>query len=283
MRQIPFIILIFIVFAGYTYAGENDSLARERYPVRIDGAWLRDFGCDFIKTGLTPLQWDGNSWMKFGGTTAVVGGLMLSDKELYKFIHDNGSPFIDNQSRNLFNDLWYVEYVVPVLGVVYAGGRIAKNDRLAFTALTAFRAFAVTTVFTGGFKAFFHRYRPNEHQPPDPWLWLGPSFSTDHLSFPSGHSSLSFALAAVVASEYSENKWVGGIAYGLAGLTAISRVYGTKHWPSDIVAGSVLGYAIGRFIHKRASGNTNKKDNKLVFSPVVMPFGGAGISLSYRL
>ncbi len=281
MRIKDLFLLAFLLLFTVSAAKAQDSAVR--YPVRINGQWFQDFGGDFIQTGLAPLKWDGRSWMKFGGFAAVTGGLMVFDEDIHTFLLDHDSPFITQQSENLLNDMWSFQYVLPAMGLTYTAARIAKKDRLAFTTLTAFRAFMVTTVFTGGFKMMFHRHRPNEHQPPDAYIWDGPSLSTDFLSFPSGHSSLSFAVAAVVASEYSENKWVGGIAYGLAGLTAISRIYGNKHWASDVLAGSVLGYAIGRFVHKRASGRMDAEKKKFSFAPAIMPGGGSGIVMTYKI
>jgi membrane-associated phospholipid phosphatase len=39
----------------------------------------------------------------------------------------------------------------------------------------------------------------------------------------------------------SDRAWVGAAAYGLAGVTAWSRVRADRHWTSDVVAGAVIG------------------------------------------
>lgn len=59
-------------------------------------------------------------------------------------------------------------------------------------------------------------------------------------SFPSGHSCSSFA-AAVVLFAFSK-KW-GVPALLLAGLIAFSRIFLFVHWPTDVLAGIVLGIA----------------------------------------
>ena len=62
-------------------------------------------------------------------------------------------------------------------------------------------------------------------------------------SFPSGHTASSFAGALVLAHA---NKKAAFWAYPLAILIAFSRAYLQVHYPSDILAGAVLGtvYAI---------------------------------------
>jgi undecaprenyl-diphosphatase len=61
-------------------------------------------------------------------------------------------------------------------------------------------------------------------------------------SYPSGHASLAFAFAAAIGLSYRRWLWP---ALLLAGLIALSRVYLGVHYPSDVLAGAVLGASIG--------------------------------------
>jgi hypothetical protein len=49
-------------------------------------------------------------------------------------------------------------------------------------------------------------------------------------------------VATIIASEYSESKIVAPLAYGIATLTAWSRVNDNAHWYSDAFLGSAIGY-----------------------------------------
>lgn len=65
------------------------------------------------------------------------------------------------------------------------------------------------------------------------------------ISFPSGHSVTSFALAYVLSRAYP--KW-SAIFYGLATMVALSRIYLAKHFPSDVVAGAAIGMLAGSIV-----------------------------------
>ncbi len=77
---------------------------------------------------------------------------------------------------------------------------------------------------------------------------LPPLISTPtQLSFPSAHASTSFAGACA----YSRLGVSAGGLYGLAGGLAASRLYLGVHYPSDVVAGAVLGSVVGAFAGRR--------------------------------
>ncbi len=70
-------------------------------------------------------------------------------------------------------------------------------------------------------------------------------------SFPSGHTLVAFATATSLALEYK--KWyVTGPAFLWAGSVAYSRMYLGKHYPSDVLAGTVIGILSGVVSHRFA-------------------------------
>ena len=68
-------------------------------------------------------------------------------------------------------------------------------------------------------------------------------------SFPSGHSTQAWAVATVIAHEYKDRPAVQIAAYGIASAVSVARFTGHKHYISDVLAGSALGFGIGKFVY----------------------------------
>ena len=71
-------------------------------------------------------------------------------------------------------------------------------------------------------------------------------------SFPSTHSSVSWAIASVIAHEYPG--WMTQLlAYGTAGGVSAARWAGQKHFTSDVAIGAALGWYMGRQVYRAHS------------------------------
>lgn len=84
---------------------------------------------------------------------------------------------------------------------------------------------------------------------PRPYLTLPRARSLGYLfrdhSFPSGHATASFSLATVLTAHFPGYDL---LIYGLAALTGLSRMYLGQHYPSDVMAGALIGIFFGDFM-----------------------------------
>jgi membrane-associated phospholipid phosphatase len=95
-------------------------------------------------------------------------------------------------------------------------------------------------------KRIVGRARPGEGQ----GQWSKTQDRSD-ASFPSDHSTIAFAAVTPFAQEY-DAPWL----YGLAAAGSLGRTAGRQHWVSDVVAGGVLGYAMGSWLWQSQRDNT---------------------------
>lgn len=90
-------------------------------------------------------------------------------------------------------------------------------------------------------KTFVKRLRPCQEYPEVKILVPVPSDP----SFPSGHTTSSFACATIVCYFYP---WLGIVCIVFAGLMAFSRIYLFVHYLSDVIVGMVLGMVVSFII-----------------------------------
>ena len=105
-------------------------------------------------------------------------------------------------------------------------------------------ALTIGTLITNGvLKNLAKRVRPYNHMEKVNLLIDEP---TDW-SFPSGHTTASFAAAGIIAKMKLIKH--GGIFYLLATLIGISRMYLGVHYPSDVLIGAFIGLFSSRIVY----------------------------------
>lgn len=124
------------------------------------------------------------------------------------------------------------------LGAILTGFAI-KKPRLRTAAYAMLVACLAALLFSQIGKFICDRPRP-------PLLFFdirlpdGPRFVH---SFPSGHTTVTFAATVVWAAYAPRLRW---ILFAVAGLVGLSRVYLGVHFPFDVLYGAVLGVVSGK-------------------------------------
>ena len=129
---------------------------------------------------------------------------------------------------------------------IFAIGFILAFSILPMSRIDAFARYAaialiMSSVTVGIMKNKIRRKRPFESIIELKSLKIG----VDQFSFPSGHTTAAFCLA-VTSALVTEGHIASTVYLILALIVAISRVYLGVHYPSDVIAGGVIGsfYAI---------------------------------------
>ncbi|MDR0803923.1 MAG: phosphatase PAP2 family protein [Rickettsiales bacterium] len=78
--------------------------------------------------------------------------------------------------------------------------------------------------------------------------WYPGSFDWAFNSMPSGHVAASFAALTILATMIPRARW---LAYGLATVIGLSRIFMGAHWFSDVVAGAAIGYLLSLILTRR--------------------------------
>ncbi len=121
-------------------------------------------------------------------------------------------------------------YVFYFLRLIYKDKKV-KIQEFFILFLTVIFAF----IFTEIFKIFIQSERPFSYFQINTLL----EHSSIFTSFPSGHTTLSFALAFSI---FAYKRSIGLIFLGAAFLVGLGRILVGVHYPVDIVAGGLLGF-----------------------------------------
>ena len=132
--------------------------------------------------------------------------------------------------------------VGAMAGTFYLVGRLKNSYRERETGVLIAEAAIDSVIVESALKGITQRARPFDGVERS-------EFFDGGNSFPSGHSAQAWAVATVIANEYKHRRAVQIAAYAMASAVSVTRFTGQKHYLSDVVAGSALGYGIGKYVY----------------------------------
>src|SRR5262245_29801829 len=111
---------------------------------------------------------------------------------------------------------------------------------MADTGMKGFQAAIYSQGVMHAMKLLTNRARPDDGG--NGHFWTGGA------GFPSGHAMEAWAVAKVVSDEYSDKPLVKIGMYSFATAVSLSRISAERHYASDVLVGSAVGYLIGKFV-----------------------------------
>ncbi len=225
-----------------------------------DGLSYPEILLDDVKYVVTaPVRWDEAEWREAGwASLAVIGTALVIDRPLRDEMRRHTG---DNTSITQI-ERFGAQYAAATVGGFYLVGVLADDERSVRVAQDGIAASLIASgIVTPAIKLVTGRSRPRA----DEGIYHFKPFSETNSSFPSGHTTEAFALASVIAGHYDES-WVDITAYSIAGLAGLARTYHHAHFASDVLAGAMIGTAVGKSVVAR---NADLRSDKLVLLPEV--------------
>ncbi len=242
--------------------------ASDKNNLTLNTSYFINYYSDTKNILTSPSMWEVNDYIIFGAIITTASGFYIIDEDIRDFFVDNRTNDADNIA-NIAEKFGNKYYISTFLASSYLSGYLFDNNKLTETALLGIESLVISAIFTHSLKQIFHRHRPYTEDGNK--IFDGPFFSTEDkiLSFPSGHSTSSFAVATIFANQYAENNLLlSSLIYSMATLTTISRVYDDEHWTSDVFIGAAIGYLTGKTIYILHENRKEKFKSKLSLLPI---------------
>lgn len=158
------------------------------------------------------------------------------DLVVFYFVnHTISTGFLD-KFFSIITDVhkWYIAYLILAGIAFFKGGTRGKIVVISLIVLITFSDQTGHKIL----KEAFQRIRPCNALADA----LTPIGCSGSFSFPSNHALNNFAAATFLVRFYPSYKWIFLV---VAFLIALSRVYLGVHYPSDILAGALIGSLFG--------------------------------------
>jgi undecaprenyl-diphosphatase len=162
----------------------------------------------------------------------------MLDTQIFYTLNDlaGQSPLLDSAI------VFCASYLAYILAAAFLGlllfPRAPWREKWALFAVAAISTVLARGIITEGIRYLYHRPRPFSVLPVHQLL-------TDSAwSFPSGHATFFFALSTAV---YFYNRRWGALFFLVSTIIVLARVAGGVHYPSDVLAGAIIGVFSGVF------------------------------------
>ncbi len=181
-----------------------------------------------------------------------------ADIDLLKEINLNRNKSLDPTFRFITNTATPLSIALPV--VIFSVGLIKKDSTLKNKGIYIGETFLVAAFISTALKYSVNRDRPFVTYP-----FIEKATSGGSPSFPSGHTSAAFATATSLSIAFP--KWyVIAPSFLWSGAVGYSRMDLGVHYPSDVLAGAIVGsgsallsYELNKWINKKRRQHRNEK------------------------
>ncbi len=171
----------------------------------------------------------------------IVSSIFIPwERQLLEFLQpfgDTGPGMILVEGAKYLGNGFY--QAIPLAIILFYARK--QHNKVLFRQIAAtLYALIASGILANILKFVVGKARPGENL--ENWFVNPFAMPNDFHSFPSGHTATSFAVAYVLSRFYPR---FAPLFFGIAMLIGIGRVVGESHFPSDVMAGALLGLATG--------------------------------------
>ncbi len=150
-----------------------------------------------------------------------------------------------DQITDFGKSVWFLVPIAAVLATIAAltSPALAPMSRRALTVVAIRLGFLFLAIGLPGLcfalvKRLIGRARPLVEGGADPFIYRPLGWNVEYASLPSGHAIDAFAVATALGALWPRAR---PLLWTYAAVIALSRVVLTAHFPSDVIAGAVVG------------------------------------------
>jgi membrane-associated phospholipid phosphatase len=213
------------------------------------GEDARIFLDDGISYFISPLRFTGQDWPITAGVAGGAALLIPSDPSAREFVGSDNHKSINGDFWDIPTEYGVVQYANAFALGLYAGGLVTGCDDIRTTGRLVFESISYSGITVIALRSLlFGRSRPYGENRPWQFNWF--EWSNEKQSFPSGHTTVAFAMSTVLA-ERIDRLWARIGFYGMASLTGIARMRNNQHWLTDVLVGAGIGVLTGFHVMDR--------------------------------
>ena len=182
-----------------------------------------------------------NLFYSFG----ILGGIYIIskyDENWNRFIHSKYSGKFKTL-LNISNEFGNIIYTIPAVGIAAGISLNTRDNKLQDAAFTSLSSIIISNGFVSLIKFISGRSRPEEGK----GSYYFRPFS-GRISFPSSHAASAFALITPWVLYYP-NVFTYSLFIIPVG-TGLARMAKRRHWASDVIAGSIIGFGVSYLLVK---------------------------------
>lgn len=224
-----------------------------------------------------PFRFSSEEWLRTAGAIGGTAALFTVDDRIRHSLSVQGRSSLNGDVWDVPTVYGSAYFAAGLSLVTYTAGALTGDENMRTTGRLLGESLVLAGVPATIVKIVAGRSRP--YMGKGAWKFHAFQLSEGSQAFPSGHATVAFAVSTVLAGRI-DNSWGRIGLYGLASLTAFSRVHNNQHWFSDVVGGVGLGITSGLYVvaaERRRAHPFGPPESRFTIHP-----SPNGVTFSYR-